>query len=158
MNIVLEEDESLLDEVMVIGYGVASKSARRRKNRSNDSGRNYEKSESSASAAADYDFTSVAVRKIFSESLAFEPFLYPENNEVKFTFKTSDKLSTYHVFVLRSRQGDAQRHIDKGLHRHRACKSLRQRSEVSLLWRRMDIDGDHRRQFRRGDRGRDEDP
>lgn len=100
MNIVLEEDESLLDEVMVIGYGVASKSARRRKDRSNDSGRNYEKSESSASAAADYDFTSVAVRKIFSESLAFEPFLYPENNEVKFTFKTSDKLSTYHVLFF----------------------------------------------------------
>lgn len=100
MNIVLDEDESLLDEVMVIGYGVASKSARRRKDRSNDSGRNYEKSESSASAAADYDFTSVAVRKIFSESLAFEPFLYPENNEVKFTFKTSDKLSTYHVLFF----------------------------------------------------------
>ena len=100
MNIVLEEDESRLDEVMVIGYGVASKSALRRKNRSNDSERKYKQVESSASAAADYDFTSVAVRKIFSESLAFEPFLYPENNEVKFTFKTSDKLSTYHVLFF----------------------------------------------------------
>ena len=103
MRIVLEEDQSLLDEVLVIGYGVASKPALRLRKRSNDTGRMYKHSEpmaAEASVADDYDFSSVSVRKIFSESLAFEPFLYPENNEVEFTFKTSDKLSTYHVLFF----------------------------------------------------------
>ena len=103
MRIVLEEDQSLLDEVLVIGYGRASKPALRLRKRSNDTGRKYKHSEplaAEASVSDDYDFSSVSVRKIFSESLAFEPFLYPENNEVEFTFKTSDKLSTYHVLFF----------------------------------------------------------
>ncbi len=103
MTVVLEEDQSRLDEVEVIGYGVAPKPAFRLGKRSSDTGRKYKHTEplaAEASASDDYDFSSVSVRKIFSESLAFEPFLYPENNEVEFTFKTSDKLSTYHVLFF----------------------------------------------------------
>lgn len=40
-------------------------------------------------------------REIFSEALAFEPFLYPdESGKVDVSFQTTDKLSTYHVNVF----------------------------------------------------------
>lgn len=40
-------------------------------------------------------------RAVFSEALAFEPCLYPDKDgKVDVTFKTSDKLSTYHVNVF----------------------------------------------------------
>ena len=103
MTIALEDDNSMLEETVVIGYGRLSKSTLRLGNRSSDAGRKSKHSEplaAGASVSDDYDFSSVSVRKIFSESLAFEPFLYPENNEVEFTFKTSDKLSTYHVLFF----------------------------------------------------------
>ncbi len=103
MTVALEEDHSMIEETVVIGYGRPSKTVLRHKNRSVDAGRKSKHSEplaAEASVSDDYDFSSVSVRKIFSESLAFEPFLYPENNEVEFTFKTSDKLSTYHVLFF----------------------------------------------------------
>ncbi|MDT3356130.1 MAG: hypothetical protein LIR35_00865 [Bacteroidota bacterium] len=40
-------------------------------------------------------------RSVFSEALAFEPFLYSDKDgKIDFTFKTSDKVSTYHVNVF----------------------------------------------------------
>ena len=40
-------------------------------------------------------------REVFSEALAFEPFLYPDSEgKVDVVFNTSDKLSTYHVNVF----------------------------------------------------------
>ena len=103
MTIALEDDNSMLEETVVIGYGRPSKTVFRHKNRSVDAGRKSKHSEPLAAEASvpdDYDFSSVSVRKIFSESLAFEPFLRPENGEVSFKFKTSDKLSTYHVLFF----------------------------------------------------------
>ena len=103
MTIALEDDYSMLEETVVIGYGRPSKPTLRHKNRSSDAGRESKHSEplaAEASVSDDYDFSSVSVRKIFSESLAFEPFLTPENGEVSLKFKTSDKLSTYHVLFF----------------------------------------------------------
>ena len=103
MSIALEDDYSMLEETVVIGYGRPSKPSLRLGKRSSDAGRKSKLTEPLAAEASvpdDYDFSSVSVRKIFSESLAFEPFLRPENGEVSFKFKTSDKLSTYHVLFF----------------------------------------------------------
>ena len=50
--------------------------------------------------ACDEHFEDIIIRNVFSNSLAFEPFLYPDKQgKVSLKFKTSDKLSTYCVRV-----------------------------------------------------------
>ena len=118
MTIALEDDYSMLEETVVIGYGRPSKSTLRLGKRSSDAGRkskNVGTMAAEASVSDDYDFSSVSIRKIFSESLAFEPFLRPENGKVSFKFKTSDKLSTYHVLFFAH---------DKAMHNATLTKDL----------------------------------
>ena len=115
MEVVLWEDEAMLEEVVVIGYGVQKKSlltgtvsgvtrgirirgVTSRSRRSEDSFEDVPEDvyEDEMPELSDEEF-----RTIFSEALAFEPCLYPDKDgKVDVTFKTSDKLSTYHVNVF----------------------------------------------------------
>ena len=105
----------MLEEVVVIGYGVQKKSlltgtvsgvtrgirirgVTSRSRRSEDSFEDVPEDvyEDEMPELSDEEF-----RTIFSEALAFEPCLYPDKDgKVDVTFKTSDKLSTYHVNVF----------------------------------------------------------
>lgn len=123
MRIILEEDVQYLDEV-VVGYGVrpgirlrgigsravnsitsalsgttsgVQVSASRKKNTAASEVIVEEEEEDVEELELmDHEF-----REIFSEALAFEPFLYPdESGKVDVSFQTTDKLSTYHVNVF----------------------------------------------------------
>lgn len=123
MKIILEEDVEMLDETVVIGYGVSKNPVRRQLSRVTNGVRNGLRALKEATAGDDDDsyvedelFTVVPIdvyedempelsddefRAVFSEALAFEPCLYPDKDgKVDVTFKTSDKLSTYHVNVF----------------------------------------------------------
>ena len=117
IQIFLEEDVQYLEETVVIGYGVQKKASLtgairgikvRGLTSKRDSEPEYEpaiygyRSPGSADDNVPMpDFAGEAYREIFSEALAFEPFLYPdETGKVDVTFKTSDKLSSYHVNVF----------------------------------------------------------
>ena len=123
MKIILEEDVEMLDETVVIGYGVSKNPVRRQLSRVTNGVRNGLRALKEATVGDDDDsyvedelFTIVPIdvyedempelsddefRAVFSEALAFEPCLYPDKDgKVDVTFKTSDKLSTYHVNVF----------------------------------------------------------
>ncbi len=120
MQVVLEEDYEALDEVVVVGYGVQRKSALTGSVTEALSGMvpGVQVRGASSPKIRIRGYSSVAVpeetyvedmpevsdedfREIFSEALAFEPFLYPNaEGRVDVTFRTSDKLSTYHVNVF----------------------------------------------------------
>lgn len=115
MEIILEEDVECLEETQVIAFGsyvssvshrlaglvagvqIRGQSSRIRNSETHSSVIIPEGSfVEDMPEVSDEDF-----RDVFSEALAFEPFLYPApDGKVDFTFQTSDKLSTYHVNVF----------------------------------------------------------
>ncbi len=120
MRVVLEEDAQMLNEVVVVGYGVQRKSTLTGSVTEALSGRvaGVQVRGASSPRIRIRGISSVAVpedayveempeisdddfREVFSEALAFEPFLYPDSEgKVDVVFNTSDKLSTYHVNVF----------------------------------------------------------
>ena len=111
MDVVLEEDDEYLDEVVVVAYGVS-----RRENffgsvngirirgigslsgtgKTADNAHVYEKEDVEMP-----DIPDEAYREVFSEALAFEPFLYSDRSgKIDVSFHASDKLSSYHVNVF----------------------------------------------------------
>ena len=96
MVVVLEEDTEMLEETVVIGYGVASGSSSEYEPRRPDVVVRADAYVDDMPELSDEDF-----RAVFSEALAFEPFVYPDKDgKLDVTFRTSDKLSTYHVNVF----------------------------------------------------------
>ena len=112
MQVVLQEDYEMLEETVVTGYGVSHAlggqvlglvSSRLFGNRA---------PRARGVSMAEYDSADIleeimpdipeeAFRAVFSEALAFEPFLYPdERGNVEVSFNTSDKVSSYHVNVF----------------------------------------------------------
>ena len=111
MRIVLREDTQKLEDVVVIGYGTLRRGDLRGRlaGLSSSSGIRIRGTNSRADEFVQEDsfvgdvpeFSDNSFRNKFSESLAFEPFLYPDAaGNVGVTFRTSDKLSTYHVNVF----------------------------------------------------------
>ena len=111
MQVILEEDVQYLDETVVVGYGT------NRRNSLSEllSGRVAGIMPRVSSSAVIYgsaipvkiqaekmpEVAESDFRAIFSEALAFEPFLYPdEDGKVEVSFRASDKISTYHVNVF----------------------------------------------------------
>ena len=103
MQIVLEEDYQLLEETVVVGYGVSRAlggMAAGVQVRGLSNSRVVEADEAAEEEAPE-EIPEVVYRAVFSEALAFEPFLYPdESGKVEVSFRTSDKISTYHVNVF----------------------------------------------------------
>ena len=101
MTIVLDEDQMALEETHIVAYGSRTGSLalipRKTKKIKGDK---VPQATKVSSTNVENDFSVAKIRNIFSESLAFEPFLRPENGEVSFKFKTSDKLSTYNVLFF----------------------------------------------------------
>ena len=108
MVVVLEEDAEMLEETVVIGYGVQRKVDAMsgavagvqvvpdRRRREPDVRVREDAYVDDMPELSDDDF-----RAVFSEALAFEPFVYSgEDGKLDVTFRTSDKLSTYHVNVF----------------------------------------------------------
>ena len=118
MEVILWEDTTMLDEVVVIGYGVSRKSVFTGSVETIGEALSGKAAGLSASPGIRVRGMATTVpeetyvedmpevsdeefREIFSEALAFEPCLYPDKDgKVDVTFKASDKLSTYHVNVL----------------------------------------------------------
>ena len=121
MRVTLEEDEQVLEDVVVVGYGyaagalrtmargIATKSAARADGIAMDA----VAEEMAAPMAANSvmmmsmdeggaaDVPDVPVRERFANALTFQPFLQSDaSGNLSFTFRTSDKLSTYHVSVF----------------------------------------------------------
>ena len=95
MQIILEEDNEFLEEIVVIGYGVSSALSGKA---AGVQVRGYSKSDFDV---AEEEEPEIVYRAVFSEALAFEPFLYSdESGKVDVPFQTSDKISTYHVNVF----------------------------------------------------------
>lgn len=116
MRVVLREDMMMLEETVVIGYGVQHKddisdalSGQVLGITTYSGERSYEPDDSvweedapAASAGADalapdLDF---AFRDSFADVLAFEPFLRDAQGEINFSFRTSDRLSTYRTALF----------------------------------------------------------
>ena len=119
MEVILKEDVQYLEETVVVGYGVRQSLAGklagvvpgiriRGVSSRQESEPEYEAAiygyRASGSVDDDVrmpDIPAESYREIFSEALAFEPFLYPdETGKVDVSFKASDKLSSYHVNVF----------------------------------------------------------
>ena len=116
MQVVLQEDYEMLDETVVIAYGVSKKRSvtdrlsgavqgvqvRGMSGRRQSSPAIYgARSPEAAQAAEMFDLQEDDYRTVFSEALAFEPFLYPDAaGKVDVSFRASDKLSSYHVNVF----------------------------------------------------------
>ncbi len=107
MRVVLEEDAQLLNEVVVAGYGVRRKTAIATLSPKIRIPKIRIRGVSSVAVPEDAyveDMPEISdddFREVFSEALAFEPFLYPDSEgKVDVVFNTSDKLSTYHVNVF----------------------------------------------------------
>ena len=121
MRVILEEDEQTMDDVVVVGYGagglrtmvrgLATKSAARGDAFAKEAV--VEEMEMAAPMAAnsvmmmsmdeggEADIPDVPVRERFANALTFQPFLQSDaSGNLSFTFRTSDKLSTYHVSVF----------------------------------------------------------
>ena len=117
MEVVLWEDNEMLEEVVVVGYGVQRKAlltgsvmedlsgrvagvtARRESRRSRRE--SFEDVPEDVYEDEMPELSDEEFRTTFSEALAFEPCLYPDKDgKVDVTFKASDKLSTYHVNVF----------------------------------------------------------
>lgn len=89
MQVVLSEDTQLLDEVMIIGYGV-------KKTGIHIGGTSSHRAKPQPSKEEN-----VETREVMTEALYFNPCLYPdENGRIPFGFSTSDKLSTFHVLAF----------------------------------------------------------
>ena len=97
---------AMLEENIVVGYGSKrSMRATRSKAAVNGSVDFVEAEAESADEAIPFqlaeDASELVVRDDFSTSLAFEPFLHPsEDGTVKLDFTTSDKISTFAVYVF----------------------------------------------------------
>ena len=115
MVVVLDEDVEMLEETVVIGYGVQRKSAltgsvsealsgRVSGIQTVPGGRNRESDVIVRADAYVDDMPELSdedFRAVFSEALAFEPSVYSDQDgRLDVTFRTSDKLSTYHVNVF----------------------------------------------------------
>ena len=107
MRVVLEEDVQMLNEVVVAGYGVRRKTAIATLSPKIRIPKIRIRGVSSVAVPEDAyveDMPEISdddFREVFSEALAFEPFLYPDSEgKVDVVFNTSDKLSTYHVNVF----------------------------------------------------------
>ena len=107
MRVVLEEDAQMLNEVVVAGYGVRRKTAIATLSPKIRIPKIRIRGVSSVAVPEDAyveDMPEISdddFREVFSEALAFEPFLYPDSEgKVDVVFNTSDKLSTYHVNVF----------------------------------------------------------
>ena len=118
MRVVLEDDDQALEEVEVVGYGVA-RSARRGNVMLSKSAATMdmmvveEAAEAPMMATNGAMFDSVdeaeaaelgadvPIRERFEAALTFQPFLRSDaDGRLTFSFKTSDKLSTYYVSVF----------------------------------------------------------
>ncbi len=94
VEVILEEDLEMLEETVVIGYGVSRRGAP--ESREPDVVVRADTYVDDMPELSDDDF-----RAVFSEALAFDPFVYPDQDgKLDVTFRTSDKLSTYHVNVF----------------------------------------------------------
>lgn len=115
MVVVLDEDAEMLEETVVIAYGVQRKSAltgsvsealsgRVSGVQTVPGGRNREPDVIVRADAYVDDMPELSdedFRAVFSEALAFEPSVYSDQDgKLEVTFRTSDKLSTYHVNVF----------------------------------------------------------
>ena len=113
MRIVLDEDMLLLEETVVIGYGVQKKnplegfvSGKTTREISSDMDRKRNKERASVAELIGEGedmpyFSDEIYRELFSEALAFQPFLHADDTGmIEVCFQTSDKLSTYHVNVF----------------------------------------------------------
>ena len=107
MRVVLEEDAQLLNEVVVAAYGVQRKTAIATLSPKIRIPKIRIRGVSSVAVPEDAyveempEISDDDFREVFSEALAFEPFLYPDSEgKVDVVFNTSDKLSTYHVNVF----------------------------------------------------------
>ena len=112
MVLVLEEDTSLLDETIVIGYGVRQPGVFASAMEGMVSGimirgTNAKRAVFSQASSVEAetipveDVPDLPMREVFTQALAFEPFLYPDaNGDISFEVAASDKLSTYHVAVF----------------------------------------------------------
>ena len=116
IEVVLEEDEQLLNDVVVVAYGARTRvsltgsvagivSSRIRgissRQKSEQVIYGYRNPTSAVENAKMPDIPDDVYRQLFSEALAFEPFLYPdETGKVDITFRTSDKISSYHINVF----------------------------------------------------------
>ena len=126
MRVTLEEDKQMLGDVVVVGYGakagglagglrtmvrgIATKSAARADGIAVDAV--AEEMEMAAAPmvansmvsldeGGEADVPDVPVRERFANALTFQPFLQSDaSGDLSFTFRTSDKLSTYHVSVF----------------------------------------------------------
>ena len=115
MVVVMDEDNVILDEVVVIGYGVQKKEnltgsvtevlSGRVSGVQTVPGRRDREPEVVVRADAYVDdmpeLSDEDFRAVFSEALAFDPFVCSDQDgRLDVTFRTSDKLSTYHVNVF----------------------------------------------------------
>ena len=116
MQVVMYEDVEMLEEVVVVGYGTNKRSLitgsvdriRSRIHGTSSAGIYGSRAPLDIEIIPEDtyvedmpDFSDDDFREVFSEALAFEPFLYPDaEGKVDVTFDTSDKLSTYHVNVF----------------------------------------------------------
>ena len=116
MQVVLKEDVEYLEETVVIGYGVSGRPSLAGKLAGVVRGirirgvsepeyepalYGYRAPESGDDHVIMPDIPEETYREIFSEALAFEPFLYPdETGKADVSFRASDKLSSYHVNVF----------------------------------------------------------
>ena len=88
--IVMNDTYELLDETIVVGYGAARRSL---------TSRIFTAAQRTGASMP--RISEASYRSVFSEALAFEPFLHSDKDgKIDFTFKTSDKVSTYHVNVF----------------------------------------------------------
>lgn len=98
---VLEDSVSELASEVVVAYGVSNKSV------AANAAEGIEGRVAGVAITNVYDYEMqdepeiVSPREDFSEALYFEPFLKADaEGKIRFTFKTSDKLSTYYVAVF----------------------------------------------------------
>ena len=124
MRVILEEDEALMNDVVVVGYGAKSRGIRIRglgmaaKQAATADAVYMDAAVEEMAMAAPMAANSVVmmsmdedeggafdldvpVRERFESALTFQPFLRSDAaGELSFSFRTSDKLSTYHVSVF----------------------------------------------------------
>lgn len=117
MYVVLEEDYQMLEETVVVGYGSSRRSIEDLLS-GMVAGIRVRSASSRISSPQIYGYSAPVFasdpveeetmpdvsdedyRAVFSEALAFEPFLYPDKDgKVDVSFRASDKVSTYHVNV-----------------------------------------------------------
>ena len=111
MRVMLQEDKQLLLEETVVAYGVQTRGLARMNKSAATVDMMAMEAPMAANSAVMFDTVEdeaveelgadVAVREQFEAALTFQPFLRSDaDGRLSFTFKTSDKLSTYYVAVF----------------------------------------------------------